>query len=109
MKCSCFGTFAIACSSTTGFQYLNPSCSVLTSDSGSLRSWFGHERVIWGWGGPTRAKGLQSQVSVALTTGNTKSSNGANADKGTVNIREQHNTTAEKEKVRKQKNWWLDD
>ncbi len=108
MKCSWFRTFAIACSSTTGYQYWHPSCSVLTSDFGSLGSWFGHERVVWGWGGPTRAKDLQSQVSVALTTGNTKSSNGANADKGTVNILEQHNAAAGKKKVRRQIIWWLD-
>ncbi len=90
MKCCCFRTLAIACS-TTVFQYLHPSCSALINDSGSLRSWFGHERAVRGWGGPARAKGLQSQVSAALIAGNTESFDGGNADIGTVNILEQHN------------------
>ncbi len=66
--CSCFGAFAIACSSsTTGFQcWQHPSRFVLTGDSGSLRSWFGHERVGWGWGCSTRANGLHSQVSMHM-------------------------------------------
>ncbi len=96
MKCFWFRILAIACS-TTVFQCLHPSCFALINDSGSLRSWFGHERAVRGWRGSARAKGFQSQVSAALVTGNTaKSFSGGNADIGNVNILEQHNNAVEK-------------
>ncbi len=103
MKCCCFRTLSIVCS-TIGFRYWHTSCSALINDSGSSRSWFGRERVVRGWGGPERAKGLQSRIYTALIAGNTESSHSSNAaDKGTISVLEQHHAAEKKrKKVRRQ-------